>query len=296
MLFLLILMLLLLSVAEGASVWFLYDDHNEHHRNYVQASAKRLHDAIPTLEVKHIGLHEGGATADKPTAETLLVSVGTSAARQAVAIELPTLNTLITRRKFELLSGQYRSPVTAIYFDQPVRRYLQLIKSAMPGRNSLTVLMGSESRGLAPELMEHSRQLGLGLQLVDVGEVSSIETLFAQRMPVENALLLLPDPQTVNRRTVKPLVLGSYRYGVPLVGYSQALVKAGALMAVHSTLPDLEAQLVLAVEDYFYRHRLPAPRYAEGFEVTVNYQLARALKLSLPTENKLKRAVQEYLR
>ena len=290
---LLLWLLLPLQAVAGTSVWFLYDKSNSHHQQYVDESELLLRRALPDLILKRRDIKEEGAGA--LVGGDLLITVGSAAARRGVEYNMVTLNTLITRRTFDSLSSAYRSPHSAIFLEQPVARQLQLIKSTLPSRNKLTVLLGSESQALRRELSQQSKRLGMELRLINVDEENAIDKLFGRELLSEDTLLLLPDPQVVNRRTVKPLVLGSYRQGIPLVGYSHALVKAGALMAVHSSLPNLEQQLVEVTSYYAARGVLPAPRYATAFEVSVNYQLARALKIDLPSEASLQKTLQEQL-
>jgi putative ABC transport system substrate-binding protein len=293
---LLLLLLLPLTVVAGDTVWFLYDAQNEHQQQYVTGSEALLRAALPELTVMRADVATGELHAKGPAERTLLITVGVTAANQAADSGLPTLNTLITRYNFNSLQRQYSSPVSALYLDQPVKRQLQLVKSALPLRNKLTVLVGRESQALVGELEQQTRRLDMQLRVIHVDEESAIDQLFGHELQGEDTLLLLPDPEVVNRRTVKPLVLGSYRQGVPLIGYSQALVKAGALMAVHSSLPVLQQQALVMVQNYFSDGVLPVPRYASDYEVSVNYQLARALKLTLPSEENLKHVLQERLR
>jgi putative ABC transport system substrate-binding protein len=291
---LLLLLLLPLQGVMGDTVWFLYDAQNEHHKQYVAGSEALLRETLPMVSVVQTDTAQGvGESA--PGERTLLITVGPTAARQAAQSGLPTLTTLLTQRNFEALRAEYEAPVSALYIDQPVRRQLQLVKSALPLRRQLTVLVGRESQALVSELTHHTRLLGLALRVIQVDEDSVIEQLFEHELSGEDTLLLLPDPEVVNRRTVKPLVLGSYRQGLPLIGYSHALVKAGALMAVHSSQTTLQQQAVVMVQNYFADNRLPAARYAEEFEVSINYQLARALKITLPSEKTLKQTLQEQL-
>lgn len=293
---LLLSLLLPLSVAADDSVWFLHEAENEHHRDYVAGSAALLREVLPGVRVEQVDVTGWRPPPAAPNGRALLITVGATAARQAAQSGLPTLNTLITRRNFETLRTQHAGPVSALYLEQPVRRQLQLVKSALPRRQRLTVLVGSESQALVRELTEQTRQLGMTLRVIAVEEDSAIEPLFEQELSGEDTLLLLPDPVVVNRRTVKPLVLGSYRQGLPLIGYSQALVKAGALMAVYSPPSALQRETLAMVRDYFSNGRLPAARYAEEFEVSINYQLTRALRIPLPSEKSLHQALREWPR
>ena len=289
---LLLWLLLPIQAVAGTTVWFLYDKDNSHHQQYVDESEQLLRKALPDVSVKHRVISQDSEAAITTGMGDLLITVGSTAARRGAEYKMATVSTLLTRRSFDSLSSLYRSPHSAIFLEQPIARQLQLIKIALPSRHKLTVLLGSESQALSKELSQQSKHLGMELRLINVDEDKAIDKLFGRELLSEDTLLLIPDPQVVNRRTVKPLVLGSYRHGIPLVGYSHALVKAGALMAVYSSLPVLEQQLLEATKYYVARGKLAAPRHAAGFEVSVNYQLARALKLDLPSEANLQEQLQ----
>ncbi len=289
---LLLWLLLPIPALAGTTVWFLYDKDNSHHQQYVDESEQLLRKTLPAVEFKHKGISAEGEGSVTAEAGNLLITVGSAAAQKGADYRMVTVNTLLTRRSFESFRRLYHSPLSAIFLEQPVERQLQLIKRALPSRHKLTVLLGSDSLALSDELSQQSKRQGMELRLINVDDDKVIDKLFGRELLSEDTLLLISDPQVVNRRTVKPLVLGSYRHGIPLVGYSHALVKAGALMAVHSSLPVLERQLLEVIQDYVARGKLAAPRYAAGFEVSVNYQLARALKLDLPSEASLQEQLQ----
>lgn len=275
-------------------VWFISDGNNESHQKYIRDIEPGLRDAVSGVTIRQ-AVTEGDKITATSDDRVLIISVGAKAAQEAAQYGYPTINSLITRRTYDSLKGSYRASLSAVYLDQPVIRHLQLIKVALPSRTRVAVLIGSDMPQLVTEMKRQAAAINIDLKPITVDDESGINTLFGREILAEDTLLLLPDPAVVNRNTVKPLVLGSYRQGVPLVGYSEALVKAGALMAVHSSLPVLEREVLDMVKVYFARSELPAPRYPNGMKVSVNYQLARALKLTLPSEHSLTQSLQEQL-
>ncbi|MDO9189477.1 MAG: ABC transporter substrate binding protein, partial [Sulfurimicrobium sp.] len=111
-----------------------------------------------------------------------------------------------------------------------------------------------------------------------------------------DVLLAVPDPLVFNKGTVQSLLLTTYRYQDPVIGFSHAYVKAGALASVH-TMPE---QVGRQAADVILRTLgsrpawLPPPENPKYFSVSVNYQVARSLGLSIGDETvllqKLKRA------
>jgi len=72
----------------------------------------------------------------------------------------------------------------------------------------------------------------------------SKDTLFSdldELLIDSDVLLAVPDSEIYNSNSIRNILLSSYRRGIPLVGFSQAYVKAGALCAIFSTPEQLAA-------------------------------------------------------
>ncbi len=291
---LLCLFLPLKAVAEG-TVYFLYDNANPQHLNYVSDSERLLRKALPELDSVRLSLARAGVLATVPEGRTLVITVGSSAARLAIDSGLPTLNTMITRRHFQSIKGTYESPVTALYLEQPFSRMLTLVKTTLPDRKQITVILGLTSRLMQEEINVACQAQGLRCTSVVVKDQAGLEQAQQFAASTGKVMLVLPDPQVVNASTARNLILGAYRRGVALVGYSSALVKAGALMSVHSTPGQLGEDAAAMAIEMLQRGSLNVPpaRYPERYNVSVNYQLARALQLDLATEASLTNAIEK---
>jgi ABC-type uncharacterized transport system substrate-binding protein len=100
-------------------------------------------------------------------------------------------------------------------------------------------------------------------------------------------LLAMPDSLAHNRNTVQPLLLTTYRAGIPVVAYSESYQQAGAVLALYSTVPQVVAQVVDSLQQIREGKALPnhqSPRY---FTVGVNSAVARSLGLALPTADEI---------
>lgn len=292
---LLFCLLLPFRVMAEATVYFLYDEGNIQHQNYVSDSESALFKALPGLKTKRVSLSEVDVLAAAGKGKALVISVGSKAAQLASKSGLPTLNTLITHHYFDSIKGMYRKPVTAIYLDQPFMRMLLLVKKTLPDRRHLAVVLGPTSQQMQPEIKQRCLEQKLHCAVLVVKDQAGIEQAMQVAASRDKVLLVLPDSQVVNATTARNIILGAYRRGVALVGYSRALVKAGALMAVHSTSEQLSNDAALLASDLLQREvlHLPSGRYPERYTVSVNYQLARALRLSIPPESTLVNAIKK---
>lgn len=226
-----------------------------------------------------------------PLTPKLFVTLGAEAAQVLAKAELrsPVLCVLLPRSSFERAlqdSGRKASAqFSALYLDQPLSRQLELIRLALPDARRLGVLWGPESQAQAGALK--ALALARGLELVEA-TVGREELLFlGLKRVLEDAdlLLALPEPQLYNSASIQNILLSSFRARVPLVAFSSAYVRAGALLALHVTPTQTGLQAAALARAVLQGKALPAtPVYSQDFSVAVNEHVARLLGLSLDGE------------
>jgi ABC-type uncharacterized transport system substrate-binding protein len=219
----------------------------------------------------------------------LIVSLGTEAFRQVNArnTKAAVLAALIPRLSFErVLQEAIKKPaagtnVSALYLDQPFGRQLDLLRMALPLTRRIGVLWGPESIG-------QQGMLNIALQ---ARGMESSEGLYSEGRPLIDALraalqgtevlLAVADNSVFNTNTVANILLTSYRAKTPVFAFSPAYVKAGALLAVHSTATQAGHQVATMTAHYLQTGSLPTSQYPNEYTVTTNEYVARSLGLTL---------------
>lgn len=232
----------------------------------------------------------------------LIVAVGVRAAHEMVALNLttPILTTLIPRQAFEKISRQRDSrQFSAVFLDQPLARQMELIRLALPDRARVGVVMGPDSQSELKAMQSAAREAKFGLAVEKISTAEELLPALQRVLADSDVLLALPDPLVFSKGTVQSLLLTTYRYQDPVIGFSQAYVKAGALAAVYTTPEQAGRQAgemllhALAGKSWL----LPPPEYPKYFSISVNYQVARSLGISVSDEmvlyQKLKRTVEQ---
>lgn len=194
---------------------------------------------------------------------------------------VPILATLIPRASYEALVGRAGAAVSAVWLDQPVDRYLSLIRLTMPERTRLGVLFGPDSESLKPALLKAAAAKGLTvyhatLYAQDDNLYPALRTVLAE----SQMLLALPDNLVFNPVSLQNILITAYRQRVPLVTYSAAHVKAGATLALHASPAQVAEQSAAAVRAWLGGRGLPAARGMDRFSVAVNAQVGRSLGLT----------------
>ncbi|HWR76977.1 MAG TPA: ABC transporter substrate binding protein [Thiobacillus sp.] len=244
-----------------------------------------------------IRVYAEGLTAPSLTEARLAVAVGVRAAESLAALPArPPVLAVLVPRAWYIKTGRPRlsdggRSVSAIYLDQPFGRQAQLIRQAFPEVQRVGMLLSAEQGGLVGELDEALRVQRLGLVHDTLSGEERLITPLENVLSGADLLLAVPDPLVFNRNTAQSLFLTSYRYRVPVLGYSRSLTRAGALLSLHSSPAQIGRQTAEWVNSAIQGVpvRLPPPAHPAYFSVSINEQVARSLGFTLPPEAELEK-------
>ena len=218
-----------------------------------------------------------------------VVAIGTAAQRAMQELFAsttpppPLLAILVPRLAFERMADQTRlraGSLSAVFLDQPPARQLELIRLALPEVRSVGILVGGESKGHAAALEKAARERDMRLVTSQLGQDGLFPALQSVLSDAE-VLLALPDPAVFNSQTAANILTAAYRRQVPLVGFSPAYVKAGALLALYSTPAQVGARGGELLRQALAGKSLPPPQWPREHVVAVNQDVARSLGLAL---------------
>lgn len=223
----------------------------------------------------------------------VLVAVGTLA-MTAMARKPPTvpvLNVLVPRASFRSLARssartQDSRLFSAVFFDQPWTRQLSLIRHAIPGRR-VGILLSKDSAELSGSLQAAARDAHMVANIEMVADEEDLVPALKRLLPNSDALLAVPDATIYNRGNIATILLTSYRAKVPLFGFSQSYVKAGALAAVYSQPWQIAQQVADIIQGVPANGSLPAPQSPRYFSVDINPQVRLSLELNMADEAQL---------
>jgi ABC-type uncharacterized transport system substrate-binding protein len=220
---------------------------------------------------------------------SILVALGSRAflALQPKAAGRPMVGALISRAGLDSLPSPAGSRWSVILLDQPAERWANLVQFAFPGRSQLWLLVGPGGQRTAQLFEQNWKGRGNGLVIESAASADDVIPALERLLPRMNLLLALPDPIAHNRNTVQPLLLTTYRAGVPVLAYSEAYLQAGAVLALYSTVPQVVEQVTDTVRQFEDGKAPPSIQLPRYFTVGVNAAVARSLGLNLPTGKEL---------
>jgi len=221
-----------------------------------------------------------------------VIAVGVAAYRKALAAAAgdqrapALLAVLVPRAVFRsgadparLRAGQH----SAVFIDQPAARQLEFVRLVQPPIHSVGILLGEGSQVLESEFLAAAREKGLQLYPRKI-EDDRLSTALQMLLPDIDALLAVPDPTVFNSQTAPNILAAAYRQRVPLIGFSPAYTRAGALASLHSTPAQIGRRGGEMLVQAIAGGQFPPPQSAREFMVSVNHDVARSFGLALSEE------------
>jgi putative ABC transport system substrate-binding protein len=216
----------------------------------------------------------------------MVVTIGVSALRGFVESgpRVPLLATLVPRTAYAKLAnaaGQGGRAHSAVWLDQPAGRLFELLRLAMPLRRRVAVVFGPESRIQEEDVLRAASERNF--IVVPAYSEGDERSWTALQSVIDNAdvLLALPDPQVYNGETLYAVLTSTYRRGIPVVSFSQAFARAGALLALYSTPAQIGPQVGAIIRTTLNGRQLPPPQGPHDFSIGINAKVARSLGVLL---------------
>ena len=280
--------------AEEAGVWLAL---SEAGGPYVEA-AHALRDELTAPATRRAEVRLGAwqeLLANPGRPPQLIVTIGAAAFRGVIedaqrggaVANVPVLAILVPRAFYESLAGKARAPTSAVLLDQPLGRYLDLLRLAMPERKRLGVLLGAESAQSSTALAKAATARGMQLFVAQVGSDEDLYPALRNVLNDADVLLALPDSRVFNTGSLQNILITTYRQRVPVVAFAPGYVRAGATLALYSSPAQAAAQAAAAVRGFLGGRGLPPPQPATEFSVAVNDRVARSRGLSVDEQSNL---------
>lgn len=165
-----------------------------------------------------------------------------------------------------------------LFLDQPLDRSMLLISALSGSFKNIGVMISKHDTLTKNTLTKSASELGLSLNIEMVDNADQIGTSLNRLLYNADILLAVPDTKIHNKSTVSNILISAYRKRTPLVGFSSAYVKAGALAAVYSSPEDIAFHVRDNLVEFYLQKRIEdREQMARYFSILLNAEVARSL-------------------
>ncbi len=274
--------------AWAAQTLLVLSDGSDAYERTATRIRERMSRFSPELVVQSVPVAETSSA--QLASATLVVTIGTQAATDVIMSHQPDrlICALLTHQTYDrMLPPRPGSQRTAVFIDQPASRQIALIKAALPQIDKLALVYGDASVRYATALSATGRQRGLDVRSARVDDSADLYNALRDVLDPYSALIAVPDNVVYNNFTIQNILLTAYRQRTPVIGFSPAYVRAGAVAAVYSTPEQVGDQVASIAIAALQGVNLPPPAYPTQFSVSTNTHVAHSLSIELPTPAEL---------
>jgi len=252
-----------------------------------QTIATLVNHVDPSMRFKIVMAQEVNSDSIDPGRQNLLVALGQSAveAIKGLNSRANSINAYLTLEQYNKLEIEHQ---VTVLLDQPLYRYLAFCKLIL-GIESIGLIEGSEAK-LNPREVSTLEEFSLTLNRYQLDPDNKLLPVLRDLLQQNDSLLMLPQQSIYNRDTVKGVLLTSYRSRKPVVSYSPAHVKSGAVASIFSSPVDIGRHLAILI-NRFLQHEPGASsplHFARFYSISTNSRVASALGINLPAEHSLR--------
>ena len=185
-----------------------------------------------------------------------------------------------------------RGAISAVYIDQPAERTLALVEAAFPGVKRVGVVVSEENADTVAKLREEAARRRIELKVETITAANHVARALRRVLNEAEVLLLVPDAIAINAENARNVLLTTYRFRIPVIGFSEGLARAGAVSSVYSSPAQIGDQGGrLAARMPSARGALPAAMHAAEFSLAFNSHVARSLGVNLAEEAAIRAAL-----
>jgi len=176
---------------------------------------------------------------------------------------------------------------------QPYCRQIHFIKLLNRHWKTIGLLNSREKPIDTNTIQQCAKKHGLETYIVNTTSNEYLKDHIKDVLNHSDILLALPDKNIYNSKSIKNILLTSYRHRKPVIAFSKNFADAGALASIYSSTEQIAQSASNLIEQYFKSGQRfkKAVNYPQAFDVSINRQVFRALDLSIPDLDKLKQTL-----
>ena len=274
-------------------VFIIFSPDNILHSSIVQMLSDNLNNSRSDITISKVTPEEKIKNVNNKT--DLIVGMGYSGMRNADKHYPKTKKLFISTdpNKYRLDTKKNKNDAI-LYMTQPYCRQIAFIKQLNIHWKTISVIDSQEKTIDSAPLQKCAKKHGIKIYTVHTTSEDNLTTKIKKALRHSDVLLALPDSNIYNNKTVKNILLTSYRHRKPVIAFSKSFVTAGALASIHSNTDQIAHSASKLVEQYFDagNHFKKPINYSETFDININKQVFRALNLSIPDIDSLKQSLQ----
>jgi ABC-type uncharacterized transport system substrate-binding protein len=213
--------------------------------------------------------------------DDLLVSVGNDTANtlQGRVLDSPIIYSFSSQSALPKTEGNWLATV----IEQPLERLLAIAPQLIKHDYKKQILLPFSSENITPIKHLINDTLSTSLKLVEVLAHEKPAKKIDPFLFKSGALIAINDKNIWSGENARWILIQAYKNNVPVIGFSQKFLKAGALVVVYSSLEQIADTTAESINNWYTNNQLPPKNILySNYNIEYNRKIARTLKINVP--------------
>jgi len=287
-----ILSMLILILADNAysseeTISIYYSEKSSKYINAAEKIKAKIEEKIKSKDIPvNINLRNiNSLHKTKPPIDDLVIFVGEKGVNPShiEIIPNPIIYSFINQ---ENLSTEQNNKIkkngSAILINQPIKESILVADSIIKHnyKNNVIIATASENKGTLSRIKESSKLKSSTLKIVGIEKGENSAKLIEEHLFNAAALIAIKDKRVWSNKNAGWMLHQAYSYKVPVIGYSEAFLKAGAMISIYSSQEEIIASVSKEATTWIETKKISRKIIFSKPTLKVNKNVARALGYS----------------
>jgi putative ABC transport system substrate-binding protein len=218
----------------------------------------------------------------------LAIAIGSAASAMLARLAPPNLtmiSSVVLDSDLETGGSGSERFISSVTVDVPSEVLFREVARLFPGKTRIGVIRGpAQTDAYMKSLGQAVRQAGLSLDVLPCAHPRDLVDVFLKFRSRADLVWCPPNAQLYTSATLKPLLIASLTNRLPIIGFSEQFVQAGALFGGAADFADVGNQTATLALRILRKESVPQKQGPRKFHFTYNQRVARMLgvKASIP--------------
>jgi ABC-type uncharacterized transport system substrate-binding protein len=280
------------SYASQGKIYVAYPENTKSYKKIAESIKEKLKNNN-TIVNADFSVETGTLTEAKNTPRdenTLIIKVGEKGV-DTTKDNGPVIHTFSTLKKHEKTSIEDPKNFASIVLDQPLQLLVDTASKAVKNnyKNKIIISISESNRSALKQIENLTPPKNGEVIVVKIKDGEIAAKVIEQHLFNAAALIAIRDSQVWSRKNAAWMLRQAYNYQVPVIGYSQAFLKAGAMISIYSSNDDIINQTINSVEKWTKTGTLDGKQAIHPkHTLEINRNIATALKFNPEILKKIK--------
>lgn len=267
------------AYATQDSITIITDHQAQHHyKNIISSIKKRLTDQSEPIKL-HVLNHDDDLIENSLHDNNgCIITLGTQSFERINSQNYTpncSLSLLISRSHFYSSSVKLQKSASAIFINQPLQRISSVLRRTLKYAQKASIVVSNQ---WTEDLDIKNTKIDLYIKYLSPSD--SITQAFRDASKGSDFVIAVPDPNIYNQSNIKNILLTTYKAKTPLIGYSEALSRAGALISIYTPAEHLGKQAA----EWLIQGQRKTSSFPKYFKVKLNKKVAKSLNIKFKNE------------